>query len=138
MTKSHTPSFTRGIPLKSLLAVIIGGSAGCIIRWLLAVRLNSLFPSLPPGTLIVNLAGGFIIGMGLGWFLRYPDLDPAWRLLVMTGLCGGMTTFSTFSLEVFSLLQYGNYLWAFTSILVHVTGSILMTALGFFVITSIT
>lgn len=123
--------------MKPLLAVIIGGSVGCIIRWLLAVRLNSLFPSLPPGTLIVNLAGGLIIGMGLGWSLRYPDLDPAWKLLLMTGLCGGMTTFSTFSLEVFSFLQCGNYLWAFTSILVHVMGSVLMTALGFFIYTSL-
>lgn len=120
--------------MKSLLAVVIGGSAGCIIRWLLAVRLNSLFPSLPPGTLLVNLVGGFIIGAALAWFLRHPSVDPSWRLLVMTGLCGGMTTFSTFSLEVFSLLQGGNYLWAFTSMLAHVTGSILMTALGFFLI----
>ena len=107
--------------MKSYLAIIIGGSAGCLIRWLLGARLNSLFPDLPPGTLVVNLAGGFIIGASLAWFMRHPDLDPAWRLLVITGLCGGLTTFSTFSLE--------------TSLLVHVTGSILMTALGFFVVT---
>lgn len=123
--------------MKSLLAVIIGGSAGCIIRWLLAVRLNALFPSLPPGTLVVNLVGGFIIGAAMAWFLRHPHLDPAWRLLVITGLCGGMTTFSTFSAEVFALLQAGNYVWAFTSLLVHVTGSIVMTALGFFLVTAL-
>ena len=76
-----------------------------------------------------------IIGASLAWFMRHPDLDPAWRLLVITGLCGGLTTFSTFSLEIFSQLQSGNYFWAFTSLLVHVTGSILMTALGFFVVT---
>ena len=121
--------------MKSYLAIIIGGSAGCLIRWLLGARLNSLFPDLPPGTLVVNLAGGFIIGASLAWFMRHPDLDPAWRLLVITGLCGGLTTFSTFSLEIFSQLQSGNYFWAFTSLLVHVTGSILMTALGFFVVT---
>ncbi len=83
--------------MKSYLAIIIGGSAGCLIRWLLGARLNSLFPDLPPGTLVVNLAGGFIIGASLAWFMRHPDLDPAWRLLVITGLCGGLTTFSTFS-----------------------------------------
>ncbi|EMD5647072.1 fluoride efflux transporter CrcB [Enterobacter hormaechei] len=121
--------------MKSYLAIIIGGSAGCLIRWLLGARLNCLFPDLPPGTLVVNLAGGFIIGASLAWFMRHPDLDPAWRLLVITGLCGGLTTFSTFSLEIFSQLQSGNYFWAFTSLLVHVTGSILMTALGFFVVT---
>ncbi|OFU71824.1 hypothetical protein HMPREF3143_05585, partial [Enterobacter sp. HMSC16D10] len=100
--------------MKSYLAIIIGGSAGCLIRWLLGARLNSLFPDLPPGTLVVNLAGGFIIGASLAWFMRHPDLDPAWRLLVITGLCGGLTTFSTFSLEIFSQLQSGNYFWAFT------------------------
>jgi CrcB protein len=131
----HTPSDTEVNPVKSYLAIIIGGSAGCLIRWLLGARLNSLFPDLPPGTLVVNLAGGFIIGASLAWFMRHPDLDPAWRLLVITGLCGGLTTFSTFSLEIFSQLQSGNYFWAFTSLLVHVTGSILMTALGFFVVT---
>lgn len=123
--------------MKSLLAVIIGGSVGCIIRWLLAVRLNALFPNLPPGTLVVNLVGGFIIGAAMAWFLRHPHIDPAWRLLVITGLCGGMTTFSTFSAEVFTLLQAGNYGWAFTSLLVHVTGSIMMTALGFFLVTAL-
>ena len=121
--------------MKSLMAIVIGGSVGCIIRWQLGVRLNNLFPFLPPGTLIVNLAGGFIIGAAMAWFLRHPYLDPTWRLLVMTGLCGGMTTFSTFSLEVFSQLQSGNYVWAFISLILHVTGSILMTALGFFFIT---
>ncbi len=120
--------------LKSFMAVIIGGSAGCVIRWLLSVRLNALFSNLPPGTLLVNLSGGFIIGGALAFFTRQPHLDPTWRLLITTGLCGGMTTFSTFSLEIFSQLQVGNYLWAITSVMVHVFGSLLMTALGFFVI----
>lgn len=123
---------------KSLLAVIIGGSLGCVIRWLLTLRLNSLFPNLPPGTLLVNLLGGFIIGGATAYFLRQPQLDPYWKVLITTGLCGGMTTFSTFSVEVFSQLQVGNYLWAIRSILVHVIGSLLMTALGFLVVTVIT
>jgi CrcB protein len=74
--------------LKSLIAVIVGGSAGCVIRWLLSVRLNVLFPHLPPGTLLVNLIGGFIIGGALAFFTRQPHLDPCWRLLITTGLCG--------------------------------------------------
>ncbi|WP_086873184.1 fluoride efflux transporter CrcB [Kosakonia pseudosacchari] len=117
--------------LKSLFAVIIGGSAGCVIRWLLAMRFNTLFPNLPPGTLLVNLLGGLIIGGALALFTRHPHLDPTWRLLITTGLCGGMTTFSTFSLEIFAQLQTGSYAWALASVLVHVVGSILMTALGF-------
>ncbi|TCV92480.1 fluoride efflux transporter CrcB [Biostraticola tofi] len=120
---------------KSLLAVIIGGAAGCVIRWLLSMRLNGLFPNLPPGTLLVNLLGGFIIGMAMAFFVRQPQLDPALKLLITTGLCGGMTTFSTFSAEVVTLLQAGNYLWAILSVMVHVVGSLLMTMAGFFVMT---
>ncbi len=121
--------------MSQLLAVIIGGATGCVIRWVLGVKLNSFFPSLPPGTLMVNLLGAFIIGAAMACFIRHPQLDPVWKLLIITGLCGGMTTFSTFSAEVFTLLQVGNNLWAFTSVLVHVVGSLLMTAAGFYLMT---
>ncbi|SFT93290.1 CrcB protein [Kosakonia arachidis] len=121
--------------MSQLAAVIIGGAVGCVIRWFLGLKLNSVFPSLPPGTLVVNLLGAFIIGAAMAYFMRNPQLDPAWKLLIVTGLCGGMTTFSTFSVEVFTLLQVGNYLWALTSVLVHVVGSLLMTAAGFYLIT---
>ncbi len=120
---------------KSLLAVIIGGSIGCVIRWVLSMRLNGTFPNLPPGTLLVNLIGGFIIGVALAFFVRQPQLDPAWKFFITTGLCGGMTTFSTFSAEVVVLLQAGNYFWAIASVLTHVFGSLLMTAAGFYMMT---
>lgn len=118
-----------------LSAIMIGGAVGCVIRWFFGVKLNSFFPSLPPGTLVVNLLGAFIIGAAMAFFMRNPQLDPAWKLLIVTGLCGGLTTFSTFSVEVFTSLQMGNYIWAFTSVLVHVLGSLLMTAAGFYLIT---
>lgn len=117
--------------VKSLLAVMIGGAMGCALRWLISLRFNALFPNLPPGTLIVNLAGGFIIGVALAYFLKNPQLDPMWKLLIVTGLCGGLTTFSTFSAEIVLLLQNGNYLWAMTSVMTHVIGSLLMTFAGF-------
>ncbi|MCI1032128.1 CrcB protein [Raoultella sp. BIGb0149] len=122
---------------KSLFAVVIGGSLGCVIRWVLSMRLNGSFPNLPPGTLLVNLIGGFIIGLALAFFVRQPHLDPAWKFFITTGLCGGMTTFSTFSAEVVVLLQNGNYSWAVISVLTHVFGSLLMTAAGFLVMTVI-
>jgi len=121
--------------VKSLLAVVVGGAIGCVLRWLISVRFNALFPNLPPGTLIVNLVGGFIIGMALAYFMKNPQLDPAWKLLIVTGLCGGMTTFSSFSAEIMLLLQSGNYLWAMLSIMTHVIGSLLMTFAGFALIT---
>ncbi|HIE8962218.1 TPA: fluoride efflux transporter CrcB [Klebsiella pneumoniae] len=120
--------------IPSFFAVAIGGVLGCVIRWQLGVRLNGFFPNLPPGTLLVNLVGGFIIGAAIAWFLKHPQLDPAWKLLITTGLCGGMTTFSTFSVEVFALLQAGNYTWAALSVLIHVLGSLMMTAAGFYLV----
>ncbi|RWR02303.1 camphor resistance protein CrcB [[Pantoea] beijingensis] len=123
--------------VKSLLAVMIGGAAGCVLRWLISLRFNALFPNLPPGTLIVNLVGGLIIGMALAWFMKNPQIDTVWKLLITTGLCGGMTTFSTFSAEVMVLLQSGKYLWAMASIMTHVIGSLLMTFAGFALVTAL-
>ena len=113
--------------LKPLFAVMIGGSAGCVLRWLFAVRFNALFPNLPPGTLLVNLIGGLIIGAAMAWFVRHPEIDPAW--------CGGLTTFSSFTAELMVLLQSGKYLWAMASALVHVIGSLLMAFAGFALMT---
>ncbi|MDL4914253.1 MAG: fluoride efflux transporter CrcB [Enterobacterales bacterium endosymbiont of Blomia tropicalis] len=117
--------------LKSLLAVMLGGAVGCSLRWLISLRFNALFPNLPPGTLIVNLIGGFIIGAALAWFVKNPHIDQTWKLLIVTGLCGGLTTFSTFSAEIILLLQSGKYFWAMSSVFIHVTGSLLMTFIGF-------
>lgn len=116
---------------KSLLAVIIGGSLGCTLRWVLGLKLNGVFTNLPLGTLLVNLLGGFIIGGALAFFMKMPNLDPTCRLFVTTGFCGGLTTFSAFSAEVVFLMQEGRVVWAATTILAHVAGSLLMTFAGF-------
>ncbi|WP_279051523.1 CrcB family protein [Cedecea davisae] len=91
----------------------------------------------PLFAVIVGGSAGFIIGGALALFLRQLQLDPVWKLLITTGLCGGMSTFSTFSVELFSLLQSGNYAWVMVSILAHVLGSLLMIAAGFFIINAV-
>ncbi len=120
--------------IKSLIAVAIGGSAGSVLRWILGVRLNALFPNLPPGTLAVNLIGGLIIGAAMAFFLRNPELDPTWKLFIATGFCGGLTTFSTFSLEIVTLMQSGQFFWAVSTVLAHLIGSLLMTFAGFWLV----
>ncbi|UTH76816.1 fluoride efflux transporter CrcB [Chromobacterium sp. IIBBL 290-4] len=115
---------------KSILAIAIGAASGALLRWFLGMRLNSLFPSLPPGTLAANLIGGYIIGLAVALFADMPGLSPLWRLLIITGFCGGLTTFSTFSAEVVDLLRQGQLLPAFSAIAVHVSGSLLMTLAG--------
>ena len=101
-----------------------------MLRWFLAVQLNALFPSLPPGTLTANLVGGYLIGIAVAFFANNPALSPEWRLFVITGFLGGLTTFSTFSAEVVSHLTEGRLVWALTTISVHVMGSVAMTLLS--------
>ncbi|MBA3013915.1 MAG: fluoride efflux transporter CrcB [Proteobacteria bacterium] len=114
----------------SILAISLGASAGAVSRWLLGVFFNTLFPMIPPGTLTANLIGCYLVGIAVVFFASHPILAPEWRLLVITGFLGGLTTFSTFSAEVISLIQQGRLLWAGGSVALHVTGSLAMTMLG--------
>ena len=116
--------------MKSLLVIAIGASLGAWLRWLLGIKLNALFPTIPPGTVVANMIGGYIIGLALAFLAASPSLSPEWRLLIITGFCGGLTTISTFSAETVALIQEGRLLWAFGSISLHVVGSLVMTAAG--------
>ncbi|MNP58787.1 putative fluoride ion transporter CrcB [compost metagenome] len=116
--------------MKSLLVIAIGASLGAWLRWLLGIKLNALFPTIPPGTVVANMVGGYIIGLAIAFLAASPSLSPDWRLLIITGFCGGLTTFSTFSAETVALIQEGRLLWAFGSISLHVVGSLVMTAAG--------
>jgi CrcB protein len=115
---------------KSILAVALGAALGALLRWLLGAKLNSVFPTIPPGTLVANLFGAYVIGLGIAFFATFSSISPEWRLLVVTGFCGGLTTFSTFSAEVTLLLQQGRLVWAFGAVAAHVVGSVLMTFAG--------
>ncbi len=112
------------------LAVGAGAVLGAWLRWALSVGLNGVVPNLPLGTLTVNLAGGFIIGVGVELFALHPVLAPELRLFVITGFLGSLTTFSAFSAEAVGLLQRGLYGWAFVLIAAHLLGSLAMTLLG--------
>jgi CrcB protein len=115
---------------RSLIAVALGGMLGCLMRWFLALVLNRYFPTIPPGTLAANLIGCYVIGAAFAIIAANPGLPIEWRLFVTTGFCGGLTTFSTFSIEVVILLQSGRTLWAMGAIGIHLVGSLLMTFAG--------
>jgi CrcB protein len=115
---------------RSFVAVSVGGALGCLFRWYLAILLNRYFPELPPGTLAANLIGCYVIGVAIAFFTTYPTFAPEWRLLLTTGFCGGLTTFSTFSAEVVMLLQSGRSIFAVGAVAAHVVGSLLMTFAG--------
>jgi CrcB protein len=116
--------------LKPMLAVFLGSGIGALLRWWLGDHLNNLFPAIPPGTLAANLIGGYVVGLAMAFFASFAAIAPEWRLLVITGFCGGLTTFSTFSAEMVTLLQQGQSLWALAAAAIHVTGSVLMTLAG--------
>jgi len=116
--------------LKSLMVIAVGASLGAWLRWILGMKLNALFPTIPSGTVVANMVGGYIIGLAIAFLAASPTLSPEWRLLIITGFCGGLTTFSTFSAETVALIQEGRLLWALGSISLHVVGSLAMTAAG--------
>lgn len=116
--------------LSAVFAISAGAALGALLRWQLGLRLNEIFPTLPPGTLLANIIGGYIIGLAVAFFASSNDISPAWRLFIITGFCGGLTTFSTFSAEVVTLLQAGRVGWAATTILTHVSTSLVATITG--------
>lgn len=116
--------------VKSVLVISVGAALGALLRWQLNIKLNNLFPTIPPGTLVANLIGAYVIGLAIAFFASFSAISPEWRLLVITGFCGGLTTFSTFSAELALLLQQGRISWALGIVAAHVAGSVLMTFAG--------
>ena len=94
------------------LAVGAGAALGAWLRWGLSVALNHLTPNLPLGTLASNIIGGYLIGVAVEVLVHHSVLSPEWRLFIITGFLGGLTTFSTFSAEAVNLLSRDQYAWA--------------------------
>lgn len=113
--------------LLSILAVCAGAALGALGRWGLGLALNALHPTIPPGTLAANLIGGYLVGIAIAFFAQHPDLPAPWRLFVITGFLGGLTTFSAFSAEVTALLGQGRLLTAGAAAALHLGGSLVMT-----------
>jgi len=114
----------------SMVAIVSGAGIGALLRWFLGLKFNGLYPTIPLGTLVANLLGGYLIGVAIAFFATNTALSPEWRLFIITGFLGGLTTFSTFSAEIVTALQEGRFLNATTGIFLHVVGSLIMTFLG--------
>lgn len=117
----------------SVAAICIGASLGALARWRLGLWLNPgalSVGTLPWGTLAANLIGGYLIGVCVAVFQALPNLDPVWRLALVTGFLGALTTFSSFSAEVVGMLQQGRLALALTTTALHLLGSLLFTLVG--------
>ena len=114
--------------LLHVLAICAGASIGALCRWCLSLWLTTT--AFPYGTLASNLIGGYLIGVAVAGFQAMPQLDPAWRLLLITGFLGGLTTFSSFSAEVVAMLMNERLGLALGTAALHVAGSLVLTWLG--------
>lgn len=114
----------------SIAAIVSGAGVGALLRWFLGLKLNPLYPAIPLGTLGANLIGGYLIGIAITFFATNTSLSPEWKLFIITGFLGGLTTFSTFSAEIVTAIQEGRLAHAAMGTLLHVGGSLIMTFLG--------
>ena len=117
----------------SVIAICIGASVGALARWGLGLWLSP-GGMIPWGTLAANLVGGYLIGICIAVFQALPELDPVWRLALVTGFLGGLTTFSSFSAEVVTMLMQQRYALALGTAGVHLIGSLLLTVAGIWTI----
>ena len=117
-----------------VVAICIGACVGALSRWQLGLWLNPVGvtagTALPWGTLAANLVGGYLVGVCVAVFQALPDLDPVWRLALVTGFLGALTTFSSFSAEVVSMLGQQRYALALGTATLHLCGSLLLTVAG--------
>ena len=111
------------------LAICLGACAGALARWRLGLWLNTQGALLPWGTLAANLIGGYLVGLILAW-AHHADLAPVWRLMLVTGFLGALTTFSSFSAEVVEMMLADRWGQALTTIALHLLGSLTMTFVG--------
>lgn len=117
----------------TVMAICIGASLGALARWGLGLWLNPgtiVSAVLPLGTLAANLIGGYLVGVCVAVFQAMPQLDPVWRLALVTGFLGALTTFSSFSAEVVGMLQQQRYSLALGTAALHLFGSLLLTVAG--------
>jgi CrcB protein len=119
------------------MALCVGASLGALARWALALWLNpnaavgsSALTVVPMGTLAANWLGAYLVGLVVAVLQAHPTLDPVWRLALVTGFLGALTTFSAFSIEVVSLLQQQRLLLAASAAGLHLLGSLLLTWAG--------
>ncbi|WHZ11342.1 MAG: Fluoride ion transporter CrcB [Burkholderiaceae bacterium] len=118
----------------AVFAIFGGAGFGALLRWWLGMQLNPVFPTLPLGTLAANLIGGLLIGVANAFFSHYTEFAPEWRLMIITGFMGGLTTFSTFSLEAVTLISRQEYGWALAHMGIHLVGSLALTAVGMLIV----
>jgi len=123
--------------MTAFLAIGVGAAIGAWLRWGLGLWLNPVFPSMPLGTLAANLVGGYFIGLVIAWFAEHPGVPPEARLFLITGLLGGLTTFSTYALETASGIRSGAGLMAVANVLLNNLCGLLLVLAGMWLVNAV-
>ena len=123
----------NGFFVNGFIAVGVGAAIGAWARWGLSMWLNPRFMLFPLGTFVANAFCGFLVGLAVAYFVRHPELSPAWRLFAVTGFLGGLTTFSTYSAEVVALIEQNELMWALAVAAAHLLVSLALTAVGIWI-----
>ena len=115
--------------MHAVFAICLGACVGALARWRLGLWLNHPGAFMPWGTLAANLIGGYLVGLILAW-AHHADLAPFWRLMLVTGFLGALTTFSSFSAEVVEMALADRWGAALSTAALHLLGSLALTSLG--------
>jgi CrcB protein len=116
--------------LVSIFAIFFGAGLGALLRSGFNFLTIGAASAIPLGTFISNMVGGYFVGIAVAFFGSNPNISPEWKLFVITGFLGGLTTFSSFSAEVVGFIQRGELSWALGTALLHLIGSLVLTFLG--------
>lgn len=113
-----------------IFSIFVGAGLGALLRSGFNYLAVGIASTIPMGTFISNMLGGYLVGIAVAFFGNNPSLSPEWRLFVITGFLGGLTTFSSFSAEVVAFIQRGELGWALGTAVLHLVGSLVLTLLG--------
>ncbi len=117
--------------MQNVIAVFLGGGIGAVLRYMtgfFAVRFLSV--NLPVATFAVNIVGCFILGLLFAFFIDRPEINTPLKLALTAGFCGGLTTFSTFSLELFEMLKNAQYMQVFVYLILSLIIGLLAVWIG--------